>query len=75
MRMQVIERGFVCALETISDLADSFRPIRELAMAHLLSHLSSVSDGEIFGKVENNHLGNNSQGSTFGVLGDIPGQI
>jgi hypothetical protein len=71
----VIERGFVRPLETVSDLADSFRPIRELARAHLLSHLSSVFDGGIFRKAENNHLGHNSRGSTFGVPGDIPGQI
>ena len=45
VRAQVIERGFVRPPETISDLADSFRPIRELARAHLLSHLLSISDG------------------------------
>jgi hypothetical protein len=69
----VIERGFVRPLETVSDLADSFRPIRELARVHLLSHLLSVSDGGIFRKAENNHLGHNSRGSTFGVPGDILG--
>jgi hypothetical protein len=63
----VIERGFVRPLETVSDLVDSFRLIRELARAHLLSHLSSVSDGGIFRKAENSHLGHNSRGSTFGV--------
>jgi hypothetical protein len=71
----VIERGFVRPLETISNLADSFQPIRELARAHLLSHLSSVSDSGIFRKAENSHLGHNSQESTFGVPGDILGQI
>jgi hypothetical protein len=71
----VIERGFVRSLENVSDLANSFRPIRELVRAHLLSHLSSVSDGGIFRKEEKSHLGHNSQRSTFGVPGDIPGQI
>jgi hypothetical protein len=71
----VIERGFMRPLKTVSDLADSFQPIRELARAHLSSHLSSVSDSEIFRKAENSHLGHNSWGSTFGVLGDIQGKI
>ena len=75
VRAQVIERGFVRLLETVSDLADSFRPIRELAKVHLLSHLSSVFDGGISQKVVNIHLGHNSWGSTFGVLGDILEQI
>jgi hypothetical protein len=75
VRAQVIERGFMQPLETISNLVDSFRPIRDLPRAHLLSHLSSVSDSGIFQKAENNHLGHNSRGSTFGVLGDILGQI
>jgi hypothetical protein len=57
------------------DLADSFRPIRELARAHLLSHISLVSDSGIFQKKESNHLGPSSRGSTFGVSGDIPRQI
>jgi hypothetical protein len=44
----MIERGFVQPLETVSDLADSFRPITELGKVHLLSHLSSVSGSGIF---------------------------
>jgi hypothetical protein len=73
VRAPVIDRGFVWPLETVSDLADSFRPIKELARVHLLSHLSLVSIGGIFYKEKNSHLGHNSQGRTFGVLGDIPG--
>jgi hypothetical protein len=69
----VIERGFVRPFEIVSDLADSFRLIRELSRVHLLSHMSLVFDCGIFQKVENNHLGNNSRGSTFWVLGDISG--
>jgi hypothetical protein len=44
-----------------SDLADSFQPIRELDKAHLLSHLSSISDNGIFQKEKNSHLGHKLQ--------------
>ena len=71
MRAQGLERGFVWPLETVQYLADSFRPIREIARVHLLSHMSSFFDGEISQKEENSHLGLNSGGSTFGVPGDI----
>jgi hypothetical protein len=61
VRAQGLERGFVWPHETVQYFADSFRPIRELARAHLLSHQSSVSDGGISQKAaKNSQKGRNS---------------